>query len=140
FDLSVPAFIVAGALFVTQGKSHFNLPFGVALLIALLVAAFLGGLARQICQRFNTQPLIVTLAPGTIVVGLTVVTTSGGASYTPGGSAPTWLTKITSPSSRTFGVDIPPVVAIFALAVVVMTAFLYRTGPGRRILATGANM
>ncbi len=140
FDLSVPGFIVAGALFVTQGKTHFHLPFAVALLIALIAAALLGGFSGQICHRFNIQPLIVTLATGTIAVGLTVVTTSGGVSYAPGGSAPNWLTKITSPSSGTFGIDIPPVVGMLVLVAILMSAFLYRTAPGRRLLATGANV
>jgi ribose transport system permease protein len=139
FDMSVPGFIVAGGLMVTQGQQHFHLTFVTALLIALAFAAVLGGIAGQICHRFAIQPLIVTLAVGTVGVGLTIVATSGGEAYAPGGSAPAWLTKLTSPASGTFGIDVPAVVPILVLITILMGLFVYRTPAGRRLLATGAN-
>jgi ribose transport system permease protein len=140
FDLSVPGFIVAGALIVTQGKDSLHVSFVVALLMAMAAAAILGGISGQICHRFRIQPLIVTLAMGTIAVGGVIVGLSdGGDTYVPGGSAPAWLTHFTSPASDTFGIKFPPVTAVLILVIVAMTIFLYRTAPGRRLLATGAN-
>jgi ribose transport system permease protein len=135
FDLSISGFIVASALVTTTLKDKYNLPFGVALLIAVVVGGFLGGLAGNICHRFKIQPLIVTLAMGAIAVGLVQAQTGGLLA----GSAPNWLQALTRPTSHTFGIDIPPVVAIWAVVAVLMAAFLHRTVPGRRLFATGAN-
>ena len=70
FDLSISGFIVASALVVSVLKEKWNVPFVVAILIAVVAAAILGGLAGQICHRYQIQPLIVTLAMGTIALGL----------------------------------------------------------------------
>jgi ribose transport system permease protein len=135
FDLSISGFIVAGALVVTALKDKYDWPFVVALLIAIAAAALLGALAGQICHRFQIQPLIVTLAIGVIAVGI-VQTQTGGVTS---GSAPGWLTRLTSPGSNTFGIDIPPLPVIWAGVAILLALFLHKTAPGRQLLATGAN-
>jgi ribose transport system permease protein len=55
------------------------------------------------------------------------------------GTTPAWLARLASPGSDTLGVDVPPMVAIWALVAVLMGLFLHRTVAGRRIFATGAN-
>jgi len=140
FDLSVPGFIVSGALFVTAGKDALHVSFIVALLMAMACAAVLGGISGQICHRFRIQPLIVTLAMGTIAVGgLIVALSGGGAAYVPAGSAPAWLARFTSPGGRTFGVQFPQVTTLLIVVIILMGIFVYRTPTGRRLLATGAN-
>ena len=89
FDLSISGFIVASALVVSVLKEKWNVPFVVAILIAVVAAALLGGLAGQICHRFQIQPLIVTLAMGTIALGSIQVQTQGSFS----GTAPDWLIR-----------------------------------------------
>jgi ribose transport system permease protein len=135
FDLSISGFIVASALMVTTVKAKYGLPFGVALLIAVVAAGVLGALAGNICHRFKIQPLIVTLAVGAIAVGLVQAQTGGLLA----GSTPSWLSRLTSPGTDTLGVDVPPMVVIWAVVAVLMGIFLHRTVPGRRIFATGAN-
>jgi ribose transport system permease protein len=135
FDLSISGFIVSSALVVTTLKSQWSLSFPVALLIAIASAGILGALAGQICHRFQIQPLIVTLAMGTIALGLIQVQTNGSFS----GTAPNWLLRLCSPRTDTFGIGIPPMVAIWALVAVLMAVFLHRTPAGRKVLATGAN-
>jgi ribose transport system permease protein len=120
---------------VTALKDKYHWSFVLALLIAIVAAAVLGGLAGQICHRFQIQPLIVTLAIGVIAVGV-VQTQTGGVTS---GSTPTWLSTITSPGSHTFGIDIPPLPVIWAVVAVLMALFLHKTSPGRQLLATGAN-
>lgn len=139
FDLSVAGFIVAGGLFTLSVRNEYDLSFGVALIIVLFVAALMGAAAGNICHRFNIQPLIVTLAMGTLAVGIVQVQTAGGSGYVEGGSAPPWLSKLVSPGSSTLGVSVPPVVAIWALLAVLFGFFLYKTRQGRQLLATGAN-
>ncbi len=136
FDLSISGFIVSSALVVTVLKDKWNVSFVVALLAAVVVAGLLGALAGQICHRFEIQPLIVTLAMGTIALGLVQVQTGGSFS----GTAPDWLQRLASPATKTFGVvDVPPPVAIWVVVIALMAVFLHRTTPGRRLMATGAN-
>jgi ribose transport system permease protein len=137
FDLSIPGFIVASALIVTQVRERWGISFLLALLVALAGAACFGALAGQICQRLDIQPLIVTLAIGGIVVGLAQAQTPGG--LTAGSSTPQWLNNFASPSTKTLGLDVPPLVITWALVAVGLTIFLHRTTGGRRLLATGAN-
>jgi ribose transport system permease protein len=136
FDLSISGFIVSSALVVSVLKAQWGVSFEVAILIAAVFAGVMGGLAGQICHRFQIQPLIVTLAMGTIALGLVQVQTGGSFA----GDAPAWLIRLTGARTETFGVvDIPPLVVIWAVVGVAMAVFLHRTAAGRRVLATGAN-
>jgi ribose transport system permease protein len=137
FDLSISGFVFASGLLVTEVKTEWNIPFVVALLIALVVLISLGAIAGQICHRLSINPLIVTLAMGTIAFGLAESQTSEGVGY--GAGAPAWLIKLCSPLTNTFGVPIPPLVVIWLVVAVVLTVFLRRSVPGRHLLATGAN-
>jgi ribose transport system permease protein len=137
FDLSIPGMIVASGVVVTQVKDSWGISFPLALLVVLASAAALGALAGQICHRLDIQPLVVTLATGAIAVGLAQTQTPAGLSLS--ASAPDWLIRFASPGSTTFGVDVPPLIVIWVLVAIVMTVFLHRTVPGRRLLATGAN-
>ena len=135
FDLGVSGFIVASALTVTAISTKFHISFGVSMLIAVVGSGLLGAIAGQVCHRFKINPLIVTLAMGTIAVGTVQVLNSG---LTTGG-APQWLTNLTYPTTKTFGVALPPTVAMWIAAAVLFAIFLHRTTLGRRLFATGAN-
>ena len=135
FDLSVSGVIVASALTVTALKTKYGLVFGEALVIAVAAAAALGAIAGQVCHRFKIQPLIVTLAMGTIALGIVQAQTNGLLA----GSAPAWLLTLVSPRTKTFGIPVPPMVVIWAVVAILMGAFLHRTPAGRRLMATGAN-
>jgi ribose transport system permease protein len=135
FDLSVSGIIVASGLVVTVLKDKYHWSFLLALLVAVVASGILGACAGQICHRLRIQPLIVTLAVGAIAVGLLQAQTGGVVA----GSAPQWLLDLTSPATKTFGFDLPPLVAIWAVAAILMALFLHRTSAGRKVLATGAN-
>jgi ribose transport system permease protein len=135
FDLGVSGFIVAGALSVTALNLKYHISFLEVLLIALAGASILGGTAGYICHRFRINPLVVTLATGTIAVGLVEVQNGGIAN----GNSPPWLTSLAEPVSKTFGVGLPPSIAIWILVVILFAIFLHRTKIGRNLLATGAN-
>src|SRR5262249_18471734 len=55
------------------------------------------------------------------------------------GSLPGWLGRLTSPTAKTFGIGIPPVVAIWIVVAIVVGVSLRRMVTGRRIYAAGAN-
>jgi ribose transport system permease protein len=136
FDLSVSGFIVSSALVVSTLKETWDISYPLAIVIAVAAGGFLGALAGQICHRYQIQPLIVTLAMGTIALGLIQVQTKGSFS----GTAPDWLIRLASPGTKTFGViNIPPMVVIWGAVAVLMAFFLHRTAQGRRVMATGAN-
>jgi ribose transport system permease protein len=135
FDLSVSGFIVSSALVVSTLKEQWDISYALAILIAVAAGGVLGAAAGQICHRFEIQPLIVTLAMGTIALGLIQVQTKGSFS----GTAPDWLIRLASPGTDTFGIGIPPMVVMWAGVAVLMALFLHRTTAGRRVMATGAN-
>jgi ribose transport system permease protein len=135
FDLGVSGFIVAGALTVTALQVKYDIPFGVALLLAVIGAAVLGGLAGYICHRFAINPLVVTLAMGTIAVGVVAVQNNGLVD----GNAPQWLTTLAEPVTRTWGLAVPPTIVIWVAVAIVFAVLLYRTRLGRNLFATGAN-
>jgi len=135
FDLGVSGFIVAGALTVTALRSAYHLPFWVALLLAMVGSGVLGGLAGYICHRFAINPLVVTLAMGTLAVGIVAVLNGGLVN----GNSPDWLSGLAEPATRTFGLAVPPSIVIWAAVLVLFAILLHRTRIGRSLMATGAN-
>ncbi|WP_189267273.1 ABC transporter permease [Streptomyces fuscichromogenes] len=134
-DLSLAGFIVAGAVTVTQFGDVPGVPLPVMLVLAVVCGGATGGLVGYLCHRFAIHPIIVTLAAGSIAVGVTAVLSGGGT----GAGAPGWVVRLSAPMSSTFGLPVPPVVVIWGLAVVAVSVLLHRTRSGRRLLATGAS-
>jgi ribose transport system permease protein len=135
FDLGVSGFIVAGALTVTALQANYHIAFGVALLLAVVGAGVLGGIAGYICHRFAINPLVVTLAMGTIAVGIVAVQNNGLVD----GNAPQWLNTLAEPITKTWGLPVPPTIMIWIAVAIVFAVVLYRTKLGRNLFATGAN-
>ena len=134
-DLSIPGHIVMGAIVVTQlyGAHHWSAPLAIGLVV--LIAGVGGGATGWICHRWRIQPLIVTLGVGAMSAGAATAWTQGKLT----GSAPTFLTDITSATGTTLGMQVPPVVVIWIVVAIAVAVFLHRTVAGRRIFATGAN-
>jgi ribose transport system permease protein len=135
FDLGVSGFIVAGALTVTALRADYHLSFGLALLLAVIGSGILGGTAGYVCHRFAINPLVVTLAMGTLAVGIVAVQNGGLVN----GNASETLTTLAEPVTRTFGLPVPPTVVIWAAVLLVFAILLHRTIIGRSLFATGAN-
>ncbi len=134
-DLSIPGFIVLGAILVSQLYGAHGWPAAPAILLPVAIALVMGAATGWICHSHRIQPLIVTLGMGGLAAGGAVAWTGGSIT----GAAPPFLSDISAPVSTTLGVDVPPIVAITALVTVVMALLLHRTVPGRRFYATGAN-
>lgn len=134
FDLSVSGFIVAGALTTTVFVGQYHMSFIETLAIAIVGSGLLGAIAGQVCHRFRINPLIVTLAMGSIAVGIVEVQAA-----TLAGVPPQWLQTLAEPAANTFGVSIPPLVVIWAVVALLLGIFLHRTVAGRHMMATGAN-
>jgi ribose transport system permease protein len=134
-DLSIPGFIVAGAILVSQLCGTHHWAFVPAFALILVIAAAMGAISGWICHRYRIQPLIVTLGVGALASGGCLAWTGGKLT----GSAPAFLGTLTSPAGTTFGVSISPVVVIWAVVAIAVGLVLHRTVPGRRLYATGAN-
>jgi len=135
-DFSIPSLIVAGATMTVQlsGADHWAFPAIVALVAVCSLAA--GAVSGYVSHRFEVQPLIVTLAVGAIVNGLILAwSDTGSLTAVP----PAWLTHFASPSGTTLGVQIPPVVVVWAVLAVAIAIGLHWTVAGRRLYAAGAN-
>jgi ribose transport system permease protein len=134
-DFSVPAFISGGSVVISQltGSDHWG--FVPALIVCFAMAVVLGGANGYISHRFRVQPLVVTLGMASVVTGAVLVWTKAQAT----GSAPAFLTRMTSVTGTTFGIGVPPVVIVWALIAIVIGIVLRMTIVGRRLYATGAN-
>jgi len=135
-DMSVANFLVVGAVMVTQLTGTYNMSFTVAVVTLIPSTLILGGIVGWLCYRFKIEPLVVTLAMGTFAIGLMQIQTSG----TIAGTAPAWLGGLTSTQATTFGLPIPPILVIWAVAILAMAVFIHRTVAGRRLQMTGANI
>jgi ribose transport system permease protein len=133
-DFSIAAYIVAGNLLVTHlvGNEHWN--FGAAALLVFAICVAGGGFSGWICHRFKLEPLVITLAMSSIVVGALVGTNTGLLN----GSGPSWLQSFTNQTSDTFGLPIPPIVAFWIILAAVISIVLLRTAIGRKLYLAGA--
>ena len=134
-DLSVPA-VISGANLVVTYLAGKHVSFGLAVLFVLACAVVIGVINGFVTHRFRAPPLIVTLATGAIVTGLTLGWTRGGQVS---GSPPGWLSSFSAPIGTTFGVPIPGVIVLWAVTAVVLGVVLHLSVSGRRLYATGAN-
>lgn len=134
-DLSVPA-LISGANLVSTLLSGKHWPFGLVVAFVLTCAAIVGAINGFTIHRFRIPPLIITLATGAVVTGLTLGWTRGGQVS---GQVPQWLTSFSSPIGNFFGIQIPPIVVVWLVIAVVLTVAMHLTAPGRRMYATGAN-
>ncbi|MHB1571050.1 MAG: ABC transporter permease [Solirubrobacteraceae bacterium] len=134
-DLSVPA-LISGANLISTWLAGKSWPFGLVIVFVLACASVVGLVNGFITHRFRAPPLIVTLATGAIVTGLTLGLTDGGQVS---GSPPGWLTRFSSPIGTVVGIGIPPVVVLWLVIAILLGIGLHLSVSGRRVYATGAN-
>lgn len=134
-DVSIPAFIVLGSTLVTQTTGPGGLPVGLAILLIAVIAGVCGGASGWIAHRYAIHPLIVTLAMGSLVSGVLLGWTNANIT----GRAPAFLSALSQPFGNTFGLPVPPVVAIWLGVGVVTAIILGRTVFGRQLYATAIN-
>jgi ribose transport system permease protein len=100
-----------------------------------VIGFVLGAFNGYVSHRFQIQPLVVTLGMSSALIGGLLIWTHAMAT----GPAPAFLGRLTSVSSKTFGIGIPPLVVIWALFAILLGFGLRRTRVGRKLYATGAN-
>lgn len=134
-DFSVPAVISGASVVLSQltGTDHWS--FLPALTVCVVLAVVVGAINGYVSHRFRVQPLVVTLGMASVVTGAVLVWTKAQAT----GSAPAFLTRLTSVTGTTFGIGVPPVIIVWAAIAILLGVILRRTIAGRRLYATGSN-
>ena len=134
-DLAIPGFVGLGNVLtaILVGQDHW--PFAVAAAFILVGAALTGSISGLICHRFRVQSLVVTLGMNFVLAGVIGVV----AAHDITGTAPGWLTALATVRSKTFGLDVPPLVVLWAVVAVGASLVLRHTLAGRRIYVTGSN-
>jgi ribose transport system permease protein len=134
-DFSIPAFISGASIAISQLTSTDHWAFGAAVALCIVAALALGAANGYIAHRFRVQPLVVTLGMASIVTGIVLVWTKSQQT----GSAPGFLAGLSSVTGRTFGIGVPPIVAVWLVVALVLGIVLRRTIAGRHLYAAGSN-
>jgi ribose transport system permease protein len=131
-DLSVPGTLTLGALIMVGASRLSDDRIWIAYLTAIAVAALIGLVNGLLIGGLGLNPLIVTLAVGQIVIGITnrYYTTFAIQSPVPPGLSQ-WTSGRFLGITRIFWIGV-------AITIVLVLVFRY-TGVGRRFHAVGAN-
>ncbi|MCW2847438.1 MAG: transporter permease [Marmoricola sp.] len=133
-DLSVASMIglssVSLAVLSARGWS-----FATTFLLILAVAVVVGVLNGLLAHRLQAPALVVTLASGSILTGVTMMLNKGSA----GGTIPEWITESVSVNATTLGIPMPLVVLVWVALTGVLVLLQRRSPSFRRIYASGMN-
>lgn len=139
-DLSIP-FVIGSANILLPTLLVSGVPPWLALLIILCLGAGVGALNGMMSLRLQGQALIMSLAVGFAVVGMTQIYTTIGSQYagTVFSTIPEWLRNLAAFNGKTFGIAMPPVVFLWAILAVVVIWGMGNTWFGVGIYALGGN-
>ncbi|MGV1795140.1 ABC transporter permease [Rhizobium sp. A37_96] len=139
-DLSIP-YLIGGANILFPSLLVAGLPPWLAIVVVVLLGAFIGFGNGLLSFRLQGQALIMSLGVGFAAVGAVQLYTSMGSSF--GGTVfapvPAWLRNFAAFNGKTFGLPIPPVVILWLLVTAITIWALYNTWFGRSIYAVGGS-
>ncbi|MGI9625095.1 MAG: ABC transporter permease [Acidimicrobiales bacterium] len=137
FDLSVSGMVAVASAIVIATVVRTDIPWGMAVLIALLAALIVGSINGYLVSYVGTPSFITTLATGVMLAGVELAVTGPGTTFISGG------TEIPR-SYRDLGIGEPfleiktPVWIALAMAVT-LWLLLAKTEVGRFMYAIGGN-
>ncbi|MFZ3415388.1 ABC transporter permease [Arthrobacter sp. 3Tela_A] len=134
-DLAIPGYVIFGAFVAANLAGGQGLSVPLAFLVTIAVCGGLGAAVGFLCHRLRVEPLMMTLGMGAVVTGGTLFLTNGNYASAP----PDSLRVLAGVTSTTFGLPIPPVILIVAVASILLWLGLNRTRAGRNLYATGIN-
>lgn len=139
-DLSIP-FIIGSSNVGLLYLIKLGVPSGIALIVILLLGAFVGFVNGVLSIRVQGQALILTLGVGFVISGLTQILTSIGSAQMGNVYArvPDWLRNLAAMNGQTFGLDLPPIILIWAAVAALLIYGLKNTVYGRYLYALGGN-
>jgi len=139
-DLSIP-FVIGAANVGLLYLISLDVPPWLAFCIVLVIGALLGVINGLLSFRLQGQALIVTLGTGFAISGGVQIITSIGTAYGGNvfGTVPGWLSNLAAMNGKTFGIPVPPAIAIWALTALILIVGMRFTVYGRYIYALGVN-
>jgi ribose transport system permease protein len=120
--------MLASILFMSVAAAGVSPVLGVVLALAALLVL---GLLQSLIIAAGLNPVVTTLAFGTVIYGV-VAAVTGGAVVSAPSAGIDWLA-----GGDILGVPVP--VWVFAVFTVILSLFVDRTVPGRRLVLVGAN-
>jgi len=129
FDLSVDAVVGLTSVFLSVLIPDIGIPG--AILVSMLISAFVGFLNGVIITKFGVNPLITTLSMATIVRGASLLIADGK-------QIPISLTKFTVIGTGKL-LGIPNPIWIMVALFIIFYLLLYQSSLGRHISAVGSN-
>lgn len=133
-DLSIAAMIGLSSVLVAVLTGS-GWPFWETAILIVAAALAIGAINGLVTHYFKAPSLVVTLAVGSIITGITLSLNTGSA----GGTIPTWITQSVSTNASTFALPIPPVVAVWLLVSAGGMLLQRRSAAFRRLYAIGTN-
>lgn len=133
-DLSIPFVIGAANVFVAKLYGD-GVPFGLAIVLALVLAGVFGIVNAVIIAKSHVHPLLITLGSGTALLGAVQWWTGG----LPTGGVPDGMKSFVSISATTGPVPLAPVVFLWILIIVFVLLLTRKTVFGRRLYALGTS-
>jgi ribose transport system permease protein len=139
-DLSIP-FVIGASNVGLLYLIGLGVPSWMAVIIVILVGAAIGFVNGILSFRLQGQALILTLGVGFAVSGAIQIITSIGTAFAGNvfGTVPDWLRNLAAMNGRTFGLNLPPVILIWAVVAIVLIWGLKNTTYGRQLYALGGN-
>ncbi len=139
-DLSIP-FIIGAANVGLLYLIGLGVPPWLASLLVLLIGTGFGVVNGLLSFRLQGQALILTLGVGFAISGGVQILTSIGSAYSGNvfGTVPGWLSNLSAMNGSTFGIPLPPVIAIWAIVALVLIVGMRVTVYGRYLYALGVN-
>ncbi len=138
-DLSIP-YVIGSANIVLASLVNMGLPPILAIIIILVLGSLVGLINALLSFRLQGQSIVVTLAVGFVVVGISQIFTSSGV-Y--GGNVltqvPQWIRNISSFGGTTFGMPLPPIIFIWLIISIITILIISRTLFGRSFYALGGS-
>lgn len=139
-DLSIP-FVIGASNVGLLYLIGLGVPSWIAVIIVILAGALVGLVNGILSYRLQGQALILTLGVGFAVSGAIQIVTSIGTAFAGNvfGAVPDWLRNLAAMNGRTFGLNLPPVILIWATLAVLLIVALKNTTWGRQLYALGGN-
>ncbi len=134
FDMSIPAVIGLANVLVSLLYGA-GMPIWIAIGLIICLASVIGMVNGFASRYLQLNPLVVTLAMGSIVLGTVWAGTHGEVA----GSVPAWLVASVSVIGSTGPIPLPGVVIVWAAVSVLVLLLENYTVLGRWIFAAGAN-
>ena len=132
-DISIPFVITCGDIVLAKMLALGWSPV-VAILVIFALALLIGFLNGWLSWVLGVHPLLVTLGVGFAVLGAAEIFFSNAQA-----TVPSWLVKLSSADSTTFGIGLPPVVMIWALLAAIAVIAMRSSVVGRYVYAGGDN-